>query len=299
MDNNESLFDGMALFCAVVEHSGFTAAARKLGHTPSHISKQVARLEERLGTRLLNRTTRSVSLTDAGARYFESARRIIEDARAARDQIHEASSRPSGLLKISVPVSLSLSCLNDWLPEFLNAYPDIRLNVEASDRMVDMVAEGIDVVVRAGHLKDSDLVARKLATSRLMMVASPKYLSAHGTPEHPEDLTQHALVDFSRREITSTWNFVDANNQRISVPVSPRVICNSAETEEAMAIAGIGITSLPGFACQNALGSGALMPILEAYELPPIGIYAIYPSRSNLPKKVRVFVDFLTEKFAT
>lgn len=298
MNINTSLFDGMILFCAVVENGGFTAAARKLGHTPSHVSKEIARLEERLGVRLLNRTTRSISLTDAGSRYFEKARHIIEDARRAEDQILSAAGTPSGLLKISIPVSFGLSCLNAWLPEFLSLYPDIRLSIDADDRIVDIVAEGFDVVVRAGQLDDSDLVAKRLMTSRLLIVASPDYLERAGTPETPEDLANHVLIDFSHRRLANTWQFSDHGGHNISIPVSARVTCNSGETEEALAIAGIGITRLPSFVCQRAIDSSALASILEPFENLPIGIYAIYPSRLQLAPKVRVFVDFLNDKFS-
>jgi DNA-binding transcriptional LysR family regulator len=297
MDKSETVFDGMILFCSVVENHGFSTAARELGHTPSHVSKQIVRLEERLGTRLLNRTTRSVSLTDMGQRYFEQARQIIEDARVAQNQIHDASSRPSGTLKVSVPVSLGLSCLNAWFPKFLNSFPDIHLNIESSDRMVDVVAEGFDVVVRAGYLKDSELIAKRLFTSRLMTVASPAYLRKNGMPEKPQDLDGHALISFSRQKTTNAWSFIDTNGKQITVQITPHVVCNSAETEEALALAHVGITRLPSFACQNAIADKSLIPILEAYEKPPIGIYAVYPSRSNLALKVRLFLDFLTRKF--
>jgi DNA-binding transcriptional LysR family regulator len=185
LNNNKSLFDGMIVFCAVVENNGFSAAARKLATTPSYVSKEIARLEHRLNARLLNRTTRKVSMTDAGRHYYERARQIVEDAQSAENQAISASSKPSGLLKISVPVSFSLSYLNNWLPEFLRAYPDIRLDIEASDRMADIVSEGFDVVVRAGRLDDSELVAKRLTSSRMMVVAAPGYLQNAGTPRHP------------------------------------------------------------------------------------------------------------------
>lgn len=256
-------------------------------------------MEERLGVRLLNRTTRRVSLTDAGERYFERARQIVEDAHRARDQIMAAARSPSGLLKISVPVSISLSHLNDWLPEFLNRYPDIRLAVETSDRMVDIVGEGFDVVVRAGSLDDSDLVARRLSTSRQLIVASPDYLKRAGTPKTPKDLSDHVLIDFAHRDLASRWRFTGSDGRSISVPVSPRVVCNSGETEEALAIAGVGITRLPSFICKEAINLGSLVPILEPFDNPSIGIFAIYPSRLQLASKVRAFVDFLIDKFDT
>ncbi len=298
MDDNESVFDGMVVFCAVVENDGFGAAARRLGHSPSHVSKQVARLEAQLNARLLNRTTRTISLTEVGRSYYERARAIIEDARAARRAVVETSEQPSGLLKASVPVSLALSCVNGWLPEFLDRHPRIRLDLEASDRMVDIVGEAFDVVLRVGQLPDRELVARRLVTSRQLTVASPAYLSAAGTPRTPDDLAEHSLIDFAQRPIARSWRFMDASGRQVSVPANPRVTVNSAEAEEALAAAGAGITRLPAFACRRALASGALVPILEAYENPPAGIYALYPSRAQLPAKVRAFVDFMVDKFA-
>ena len=295
--NDNQLFDGYVVFCAVVETGGFTAAARKLGHTASHVSKEIGRLEARLNCRLLNRTTRSVSLTEAGSRFYENIRVLIDDAQDAQQAVLDTADRPSGLLKISSPVSISLSCLNRWLPEFLGMYPDIRLEFEASDRMADVVGEGFDIVVRAGHLKDSELIAHPLGKSRLLTVASPSYLEKAGVPGSPDDLGSHVLIDFAGRELARAWDFAGTGQRKINVAINPRVICNSAESELALALAGVGITRLPSFACKAELDAGRLVPILEEFEKPPIGIFAIYPSRANLPKKSRVFVDFLAGKF--
>ena len=294
MTNNH--FDGMVLFCAVVEAGSFTAAARKLGHSVSHVSKEVARLEGRLGTRLLNRTTRTISLTETGRVYYDQARQIVRDAEAIDQRIQAVGDRPFGLLRVSVAVMFGHAYLNQWLPEFLSDYPDITCEVEVSDRKVNIVAEGFDAVVRAGRLEDTDLIAKELTRTRRMAVASSTYLDANGTPKHPHDLSDHALIDFSYRSIANVWDFAGTSGKTIAVPVAPVVTCNSAEMEAALAVAGVGITRLPQLACEDEIASGALVPILEGFEKPPIGIYVVYPSRAHLAPKVRAFVDFLDHK---
>lgn len=296
MDNNKHLFDGVAIFCAVVDADGFAAAAERLGHSASHVSKEIARLEQRLGVRLLNRTTRRLSLTEVGQTYYEQARRVVDDAREMRDRILSIGDKPKGLLRVSVPVSFARNYLDHWLPEFMRQFADVRLHVEATERMVDVVAEGFDVVVRAGRLEDTGLIARRLMTSRLLTVASPQYLARHGAPETPRELSGHTLVDFSYRKTATIWEYGGRGATKIPVKVSPRLVCNSAETEMAVALAGVGITRLPSMACERELASGALVPILQSFEEEPIGVYAVYPSRVHLAAKVRAFVDFLAEK---
>lgn len=296
MSINNDVFDGMIVFREVVEADGFTAAARNLGHSPSHVSKAIARLEDRLGARLLNRTTRTISLTEIGQVYYEQARQIIDDAREAQHRISSAGERAFGLLRVSIPVSFGLTYLNGWLPEFLDMYPDIKLKIEASDRIIDIVAEGYDVVVRAGQLDDAEFIAKRLMTSRRMTVAAPDYLERQGLPKNPAELSEHVLIDFSYRHLSGFWDYAGEGGNAIRVPVSPRIVCNSAETELALAVAGVGITRLPGMACRAALAGGDLVAILETFEEPPIGIFAVYPSRSHLAAKVRVFVDFLDDK---
>lgn len=298
MDNNNGLFDGMTIFCEVVEANGFAAAANRLGHSASHVSKEIARLEARLGARLLNRTTRRLSLTEIGRTYFEQSRQIIGDAKAVQKRILSIGEKPIGLLRISVPVSFSQTHINQWLPEFLQTYPDVRLDVEVSDRMVDIVAEGFDVVIRASRLDDTGLIARKLMTSRLLTVASPDYLQRHGEPQNPRDLSDHALIDFSYRKVAGSWEYRDGQGRSTTVAITPRLVCNSAETELAAVVAGTGIARLPGMACERELDAGLLQPILTAYEELPIGVHALYPSRTHLAAKVRAFVDFLVAKCA-
>ena len=296
MDNNKDIFDGMVLFCAVVAQEGMSAAAKLLGHTPSHVSKEIARLETRLGTRLLNRTTRRISLTESGRIYYENARRIVDDARAMQDRLHSIGDRPFGELRMSVPVIFAHGWLNDWLPEFLMRYPDIDLNLDISERRADMIGEGIDLLVRIGNLHSSGMIAREIFRTQSLTLASPAYLKRNGTPHHPNDLKDHDLIDFSFHGITQNWTYPGPNGETIIVPISPRVRCNDAYTEKALALASRGITRLPAVACQAELEAGTLTSILTDFESAPLGVHVIYASRDNLPAKTRAMIDFLVEK---
>lgn len=293
---NDNLFDGLVVFCSVIEEGSFTAAAKALHHTTSHISKEVARLERRLGTRLMNRTTRKISLTESGRIFYENSRRIIDDAESTHSQILSTEDRPFGHLKVSVPVMFSDACLNPWLPDFAGECPDVTLDIEISDRYVDIVAEGFDVVVRAGALDDSDFIARKLMRTRQLTVASPAYLKKHGTPQSPHELSGHSLVSFSFRGIANTWVYQGGDGNPLAVSVMPKIRCNSASMEVALAKSGFGITRIPYLAGEQELGNGTLVPILEAFEIPKLEIHAIYPSRQHLAPKVCAFVDFLAKK---
>ncbi len=296
MDHNKDLFDGMVLFCAVVAQESMSAAAKMLGHTPSHVSKEIARLETRLGTRLLNRTTRRLSLTESGRVYYENARRIVEDAHAMQNRLHSIGDRPFGELRMSVPVVFAHGWLNHWLPEFLERHPDVDLHLDISERHADMIGEGIDLLVRIGALPSSDLVARELLRTRGLTVASPSYLKRNGTPQRPDDLKNHELIDFSFHGITQSWAYTGPGGELVTIPISPRIRCDDAHTEKVLAVAGRGITRLPEISCQAELDAGTLVPILTAFENPPLGVHVIYASRENLPAKTRAMIDFLVEK---
>lgn len=296
MDHNKTLFDGMVLFCAVVEGNSLAAAARKLGHTPSHVSKEIARLEARLGTRLLNRTTRKISLTETGKIYYDNARRIVLDAEVIEDKIQTLGDRPFGELKISVPAVFAQGCFNEWLPDFLMAYPDVSLNINVSDTKVDMIAEGYDLLVRIGTLPPSDMIARELFRTRMVTISSPQYLSKHGKPKTPEDLSSHVLIDTTMRISSHNWSYPRPNAQPVSFPVTPIVRCNDAEMEKALVVAGRGITRLPHIACAADIENGKLELILEDYEPEPAGVHIIYANRQHLPPKTRAMADFLVHK---
>ena len=290
------LLDGIAVFVGVINAGSFTAAAEALGHSTSYVSKAVTRLEKRLGSRLLNRTTRTISLTDAGKAYFERCHQIVIDAENAGRSISQLQDTPRGLLRLNAPVSFGSIYLLDHLSEFMKRYPEITLEVEFNDRMIDVVAEGYDVVIRAGQIQDSNLVARQFTTSKSIVVASPEYLKKYGRPETASELEHHACLAYSLIPNPTLWEFVKDGN-RTAVKVTPRLMCNNAAVEVAMAVNGVGIGRIPLFCCEQELAKGELDIILEDYEQPEIGVYAVFPHRQYLTAKVRAFVDFLVERF--
>ncbi len=293
---NTDLLDGMAVFVGVINAGSFTAAALATGHSTSFVSKEITRLEKRLGSRLLNRTTRTISLTDAGRAYFDRCNQIVIDAENAVRSISQLQDSPRGLLRINAPVSFGLNYLRKYLPEFMEQFPEINLEVEFNDRMIDVIAEGYDLVIRAGMIKDSNLVARKITASKGVVVASPDYLKQHGYPLEAKELEQHDCLTYSLMPNPNVWKFSKIGSHT-AVNINPRIICNSAELEIAMAKRGIGITRLPLFCCEKEIENEELEVILEDYDEVEIRIYAVYPHRQYLTAKVRVFVDFLVKKF--
>jgi len=293
---NTDLLDGVAVFVGVVNAGSFTAAARAQGHSTSYVSKEITRLEKRLGSRLLNRTTRTISLTDAGRAYYERCSQIVIDAENAQRSINQLQERPSGLLRINAPVSFGSKYLLDILSQFMHRYPDVKLEVEFNDRLIDVVAEGYDVVIRVGEIKDTNLVARKFTSSRGVVVASPDYIKRKGCPQRAEDLAQHDCVAYSQLPTPTHWDFFK-NGVRSSVTIDPRAMCNSAEIEVAMVVQGIGITRLPLFTCEQEVANGDLQIILEDYDQIKFDVYAVYPHRQYLTAKVRAFVDFVVDAF--
>lgn len=295
---NTDLLDGVAVFVGVIEAGSFTAAAELLGRSTSYVSKEITRLEKRLKSRLLNRTTRRISLTDAGKAYYERCHQIVIDAENAERSINLLQDTPRGLLRVNAPLSFGLNYLCDYLPEFMHKYSEVNLEVEFNDRMIDVVAEGYDVVIRAeaGEIKDSNLIARKLMTSKSATVASPDFLQQQGRPILASDLDQYDTVTYSLMQNPLVWKFSkDGIDTRVDI--TPRLICNNAELELTMVKKGVGITRLPLFSCEKAIAAGELETILDDYDNLDIGIYAIYPHRQYLTAKVRVFVDFMVEKF--
>jgi len=293
---NIDLLDGVAVFVGVINAGSFTAAARALGHSTSYVSKEITRLEERLGSRLINRTTRTLSLTDAGRAYYERCSQIVIDAENAERSINQLQDKPRGLLRINAPVSFGSQYLLDVLSRFMHRYPEVKLEVEFNDRLIDVVAEGYDVVIRVGEIKDSNLVARKFTSSRAVVVASPDYIKRKGCPEKAEDLTQHDCIAYSLLPTPAQLDFYK-DGVRSSVTVDPRAMCNSAAIEVAMAVQGIGITRLPLFTCEQEVANGELKIILEDYDKIKLDVYAVYPHRQYLTAKVRAFVDFVVDAF--
>jgi len=292
----ESL-DVMAIFARVVEAEGFSAAARELGLSKSAVSKQIARLEDRMGVRLLNRTTRRLSLTEAGEAFYQGCRRVVAEADAAREAVGHLAERPRGRLAISAPMSFGVRHLAPILPAFMERCPEVTVDLQLDDRRVDLVDEGFDVALRIGGLSGQSLVARRLASLCRGLVAAPAYLDAHGRPRTFDDLRSHECLLYSYQESGSAWRFPRSGGTR-DVRVQGRLRVNNGDALLAAAVAGMGIALLPTFICAEALRSGHLEKVLPGWrDIGDSAIYAVYPARRNLSPKVRVFVDFLSERF--
>ncbi len=290
---------GIAVFAAVVEAGSFTKAGQRLGLSKSAVSKQITRLEARLGAQLLQRTTRRLSLTEVGRAFYERCRRIVSEAEEAELAVTRLQEAPRGVLRLSAPVSFGLEYLGRALPDFMERFPEVQIDMECADRTVDLVEEGFDLAVRIGWLADSSLVARRIAPCRRAVMAAPDYLAAHGTPRHPDELAGHACLTYSYLQRGQQWDFVDPENGRtFSVGVSGPMHANNGHMLADAAAAGRGVIWGPTFICRRALREGRLVPILEDYEAPSIAIHAVYPPNRHLSAKVRSFIDFLVERFA-
>jgi DNA-binding transcriptional LysR family regulator len=289
-------FDEMSAFAAVADARSFTQGAKRLGVSSAQVSKLVARLENRLGARLLNRTTRDVSLTDTGRAYLERARLLLEDFEALDTSVRDQTG-PRGLLKISAPVSFGATQLTPALLDFAAAYPDVSMDVSSTDRIVNLVEEGFDVAVRIGQLSDSSLVARKLAAVRMVTCASPAYLQRAGAPQALEDISQHEAVIDANLPDPLVWRFGRHGDYR-DVRVHGRLKFSGADACVAAARAGFGITRTPAFAASADLRAGRLVPLLCNFEPELIHVHAVYPHARHLAAKVRVFVDFLAKRYA-
>lgn len=289
----------MAVFVEVVNVQNFSAAARHLKLTPSAVSKLIGRLEERLGVRLLNRTTRHVSLTDEGRTYYQSCLPIlaaIDDAEQAVKSTHE---EPRGLLKVNVSTALGLSHLEPLIPAFLNKYPELRIQLTLSESVVNMVEEEVDVAVRTGNLPDSSLIARKLGNTRRIVAASPIYIERHGIPRRPDDLNDHNCLQFNMATTFNKWEFHEKGRTKL-VEINGNYETNNATALHRAARAGVGLIRTANFIIAEDLRVGTLKAVLAEFESgKDIGIYAVYPHNRHLSPKVRVFVDLLVETFAS
>ncbi len=288
--------DGIEFLTAAVEAGSFAAAARRLGVTPSAVSRRVAQLERRLGVTLLARTTRSLRLTHDGQAFHERCVRILEELKEARDAIARASKKPSGALRVDAPIALGRAVLAPRLPRFLDRYPEIELFLTLRDQFVDPIAEGLDVLVRIGERGESSLIARRLGESRIVHCASPAYLRKHGAPESFADLATHSCVGYVRDG--RPLPFVCRAGEGIqATDVSGRCHVNDASVIQELAVAGKGIAALFDFMVRDALASGALVAVLDSYPTTTWPIHALYPRNRHLLPKVAVFLDFLTRLF--
>ena len=286
-------FQAIRAFVVVVEQGSFARAADRLDQSVSSVSRQIADLEAHLDARLLNRTTRRLSLTEAGRDFHERSVQLLADLDEAEQAAGGVGAAPRGTLKLTAPITYGVRVLAPRLASFAARYPDVRLDIELSDRAVDLVDEGFDLAVRIGAIRNPNLVARRVGETRLVCCASPAYLAAHGTPATPADLARHACLTYEYAPVRSQWRFVDANGAEQIAKVAGPMHGNNGEMLAALAAQGAGVTLEPDFIVEPLIASGRLVPILAGYEVPPIPIHAAYPSRRHLSAKVRAFIDHL------
>lgn len=291
-------WSSVEIFVRVVATGSFTSAATALGISRSQASRGVQTLEDRLGARLLHRTTRSVALTDAGAAFYERASRLLGDLDEAEALVTNLQAEPRGTLRVSVPMSFGVRYLAPAFAAFLRGHPDLTIEASYTDRRVDLLEEGVDLAVRVGLLEDSSLIARRLAPTTRRVVASPAYLAARGTPTRPEELRDHSALLYTLQTSGPTWLFQGPEGE-VGVRVTGRLVTNSGEALLEAARAGLGLAMLPDFLVADDLASGALVSVLDPWAHRGLAIWALYPPGRHLAPKVRRFVDFLAKRFET
>ncbi len=287
----------LEVFVRVVADGGFTAAAHSLGVSKSFVSRQLGHLEDRLGARLLNRTTRKLTLTDIGGVFYERCRRILDELGDAEGAVTSMQTAPRGTLRVALPMSFGVTYACAALARFVQRYPELNVDMDLSDRRVDLLGEGFDLAIRIGTLPDSSMIARKLATTCLVIVASPAYLDAHGRPTTAEQIREHACLQYAYHPSGNAWRLGDGTRE-VTVMAQGRITANNGEALREMAIAGHGLVRLPDFIVNTAIAEGALEVVLPQWR-DSSAIWAIYPHSRHLSAKVRLFVEFLAEQWAT
>jgi DNA-binding transcriptional LysR family regulator len=286
----------MATFRRVVEAGSLSAAARAAGVPKSAVSKQLAALEAHLGARLLNRTTRNLSLTEVGRAYLERCRLILEEVEEAEALTASLQGEPRGTLRVNAPMSFGFLHLAPALPDFVARHPGVEVDLVMNDRRVDLIDEGFDLAVRIGPLADSSLIARRLGTYRMVVCGSPTYLARRGVPRTLDDLAAHDCLRYVSGDGSDAWPFATPDGGRTSLRVRGPLRANNGDALRAAARGGLGLTQLPTFLLADDLASGALVLVLEEFEPAPLPVHAIYPHNRHLSGKVRAFVDFLIER---
>jgi DNA-binding transcriptional LysR family regulator len=285
----------IAVFVRVVKAGSFTAAAEELGLSRSVISKYITRLEQRFAVRLLNRTTRRLSLTEAGNRFFEQSQAALTQLEDAEGEILAMQGEPSGLLRISAPSSFGVLHLASLLPQFQQDNPGLKIDLSIEDKQIDLVDAGIDLAIRIADLPDSSLVARRIAICNYVVCASPNYLAKNGTPGTPEDLAQHNCLSFQFWDTPNHWHFLGEDDRFRSVKIHGEVVSNNSLALRQILLSGGGITMTPTFLVGDDIANGRLIPVLGKYQCKSISIYAVYPHRKYLTAKVRAFINFLSD----
>lgn len=290
--NRANKFLEMTVFITVVDCNSFIEAADKLNMSKQAVSRYIQALEERLQVRLLQRSTRKMVVTNEGQSFYWQAKAIINATEEAENSLSLDQASPQGILRVNVPVSFGILHLAPLWQLFLNKYPQIELDLTLSDRVVNLLEEGYDLVVRIGNLENSSLISRKLATTRMIIAASPKYIAQYGMPIHPNDLRQHKIIMYSHWARKEQWGFWQNGNYN-SVNLTANVYCNNGDSCRQMILQGGGISKQPDFIIGQDIKAGNLVEVLSNYTIEDYNIYAIYPSRKLLPLRTRCLIDFL------
>jgi len=290
-------FKEMRSVLAVVDNGSFVAAAEATGQSKQAVSRHVADLEKRLGVRLLNRTTRRLSLTDEGHTYVERARDLLQELDTIEAEISAGTAEPSGRLRVNAPLTFGILHLAGLWGQFAETYPKVLLDVDLSDRVVDLVEEGYDLAVRITNMRSSTLISRQLAVTRMVLCASPAYLRVQGVPEHPYQLRDHRSIAYSYLSTGEEWEFTAPDGTAVRTRVPSRIRTNSGDTNRVAALDGYGLVLQPDFLVADDIQHGRLVELMPEYRGPEIGIHAVYPSRRYLPAKTRCLVDYLVRSF--
>ena len=287
----------LKVFRTTAAAGSFAGAARQLGLSAAAVSKNIAELEAHLKVRLINRTTRSMSLTEAGAAYVERLARILDDLDEADAALAPVGASPGGVLRVSAPLTFALTCISPHIPAFMARHPNLRLELNLQDTRIDLIGEGYDLAIRGSdRLEDSSLVARELMTMTHVLCGAPGYFAAHGRPAAPEDLKAHECVQFTLSGHANKWTFRRAGRS-VAVPIDGRYKVSSSIAVRDAVLAGFGLSLMPRIYVEQELAAGRLEAVLEDWEADRTPVYAVYPSR-HLAAKTRAFVDFLLERFA-
>jgi len=290
-------FTDIETFVAVVETGSFSAAAERLGAAKSAVSRRVSALEARLGVKLLNRTTRRLNLTDSGRAFFERAGRILADLAEAEQAVSDAECALRGRIRVAAPLSFGLQHLAAAVTDFARQHPAVQIDLDLNDRQVSLVEEGFDMAVRIGQLADSSHIARRLCAIRRVAVASAGYLAQHGTPERPEDLVNHAGLRYTNMPRHLYWQFTTPEGRKLSPEVPDRLTANNGALLTRAAVDDLGVAVQPVFIVHRELADGRLQTILDDFPIPSEALYAVYPPGRYQSRRVRVFADFLAERF--
>jgi len=291
-------FQAIRVFSQVVESGSFSRAADRLDLSTTAVSRQVADLEAHLQTRLLNRTTRRLSLTESGQAFYGRCVQLLHDLDEAEREASRAAVSPRGTIRLTTAVNFGVRHLAPAIAEFLARYPDLKFDVQLSDRVVNLVEEGFDLAIRIGSTGSENLVARRLGETPLIACASPAYLRRHGVPEVPQDLARHNCFTYEYVSQGNEWRFLDAQGREHAVRISGNLHSNNGDLLAAAAARDAGVVFEPGFIVMDEIRAGRLVPLLQDFRAPRSPIFAVYPSRKHLSAKVRLFADFLVERFA-